>query len=143
VTGTNGTASQFYTLPTLASAISITATTAGVSSPAPFTETSVAGNAVNIVITNGSNQTGTAGTQLLQALTVHVTDQYNNPVAGVSVTFDDGGAGGVFSNPNPVVTDNTGSSSQMYTLPSNPGTITITAAAAGIAVPAVFTETGQ
>jgi protocatechuate 3,4-dioxygenase beta subunit len=143
VSGASGQVSQTYLLPTTAGTITITATASGVANPAVFTETSVAGNAVNIVISNGNNQTGTAGTQLLQALTVQVTDQYNNPVAGVSVTFDDGGAGGVFSNPNPVVTDNTGSSSQMYTLPPTPGTVTITATVAGIANPAVFTETGQ
>jgi protocatechuate 3,4-dioxygenase beta subunit len=143
VTGASGQVSQTYLLPTTAGTIPITATASGVANPAVFTETSVAGNAVNIVITNGNNQTGTAGTQLLQALTVQVADQYTNPVAGVSVTFDDGGAGGVFSNPNPVATDNTGSSSQLYTLPPTPGTVTITATVAGIANPAVFTETGQ
>jgi hypothetical protein len=72
-----------------------------------------------------------------------VTDQNNNPVAGVTVSFDDGGAGGAFSNPNPGVTDNTGSSTQLYTVPQTPGTVTITAVATGVSNPAIFTETGQ
>jgi protocatechuate 3,4-dioxygenase beta subunit len=143
VTGASGQVSQTYLLPTTAGTITITATASGVANPAVFTETSAAGNAVNIAITSGNNQSGAAGTQLLQALTVQVTDQYNNPVAGVSVAFSDGGAGGAFSNPNPGVTDNTGSSTQMYTLPATPGQVTVTATAAGIANPAVFTETGQ
>lgn len=77
------------------------------------------------------------------ALTVFVTDQYGNPVSGNSVTFVDGGAGGTFSNSNPVITGANGMASQFYTLPSSPGTVTINATAAGVASPAVFTETGQ
>jgi hypothetical protein len=77
-------------------------------------------------------------------LVVLVTDQYNNPVAGVNVTFSDGGAGGVFLYANPVVTGTNGTASQFYTLPAVPNeTVTITATAAGIANPAVFTEYGQ
>jgi protocatechuate 3,4-dioxygenase beta subunit len=79
---------------------------------------------------------------LPQALTVEVTDQYGNPVSGSSVTFSDGGAGGTFSNSNPVVTSSSGIASQFYTLPASPGTVTISASAAGL-TSAVFTETGQ
>ncbi len=141
VTGSSGTASLFYTLPLLATAISITATASGVSSPAVFTENSVAGPPTGIAVTGGNNQAGPAGTTLPQALTVLVTDQYHNPVSGVSVTFSDGGAGGGFGNPNPGVTDNTGSVTQLYTLPALTGTITITATANGVTNPATFTET--
>jgi protocatechuate 3,4-dioxygenase beta subunit len=139
-TGSNGTASQSYTLPTLASSITITATATGVSSPATFAETSVAGSATGIAITSGNNQAASAGMQLPQALTVVVTDQYNNPVSGVSVAFSDGGAGGAFANPNPGVTNSSGTVSQSYTLPIAAGTITITATATGVANPAVFAE---
>jgi hypothetical protein len=75
---------------------------------------------------------------------VQVTDQYANPVAGVNVSFNDNGAGGTFSNPNPVVTNSSGTASQMYTLP--PGshlTIYINATAAGVTNPAVFRELSQ
>ena len=139
-TGSNGTATQFYTLPTLASAISITATAAGVSSPAVFAENSLAGPAASIAVTGGNNQAGPAGTALQQALTVLVTDQYHNPVSGVSVSFSDGGAGGAFANPNPGVTNSSGIATQTYTLPPLAGTITITAAATGVTNPAVFAE---
>lgn len=96
-----------------------------------------------IRIYGGNNQFAPAGTQLPQALTVLVVDQYGNPVSGVSVAFSDGGAGGIFANPNPGVTDNTGTATQIYTLPATAGTVTINATASGVANPAVFTETGQ
>jgi adhesin/invasin len=143
VTGASGTAAQTYLLPSTAGTITISATANGVANPALFNETAGAGNAANIAITSGNNQFTTAGTQLPMNLTVLVTDQYNNPVAGVTVSFDDGGAGGAFSNPNPGVTDNTGSSTQIYTVPQTPGTVTITAVATGVSNPAIFTETGQ
>jgi hypothetical protein len=73
-----------------------------------------------------------------------VTDQYNNPVAGVNVTFSASSAGGTFSNGNPVVTGANGTASQFYTLPPVAGeTVYITAAAAGVTNPVVFTEYGQ
>jgi len=103
----------------------------------------VPGPATSVAITGGNNQSGTAGTPLPQALTVLVTDQYGNPVSGNSVAFSDGGAGGTFSNSNPVTTGSDGIASQMYTLPASPKTVTITAAATGVTSAAVFTETGQ
>jgi protocatechuate 3,4-dioxygenase beta subunit len=80
---------------------------------------------------------------LPQALTVLVTDPYGNPVPGVNVDFDDGGAGGSYAYTNPGITSSSGTVTQFYTLPPSPKTITITATATGVASPAVFTETGQ
>jgi protocatechuate 3,4-dioxygenase beta subunit len=74
---------------------------------------------------------------------VLVTDQYGNPVPGVSVAFDDGGAGGTYSYSNPSITSSSGTVTQFYTLPPSPGIITITATATGVGAPAVFTETAQ
>jgi len=142
-TAANGTATQVYTLPTLPSSITITATAAGISSPVTFTETSVAGPAANLTITGGNYQLAPAGTQLPGALTVQVTDQYGNPVAGVSVGFSDGGGGGSFSNPNPGTSDSTGTVTQFYTLPATPGGVTIAATAAGVSNPVYFFEQGQ
>jgi hypothetical protein len=144
VTGANGTATQSYTLPQAAGTVTITATATGLTQTAVFTETAVAGTAANIAITGGNNQTAPNGTQLPQALTVLVTDQYNNPVVGVNVTFSASSAGGTFSNGNPVVTGANGTASQFYTLPPVAGeTVSITATAAGVANPVVFTEYGQ
>ncbi|MBZ5666515.1 MAG: Ig-like domain-containing protein [Acidobacteriia bacterium] len=142
VTDANGHASTILRLPTSAATVNVTASSAGLKN-VTFVEYSVAGPAANIAITSGNNQSAPAGTQLLQALMVVVTDQYGNPVTGVSVAFDDGGAGGSFSNPNPVVTGSSGTATQFYTLPPSPGIVTINAAATGVSTPAVFTETGQ
>jgi adhesin/invasin len=143
-TNSLGQASESYTCSRTAGPVTITATAPGVTNPATFTATSASGPAASVIITNGNNQLDPDGTQLLQALAVQVTDQYANPVAGVNVSFNDNGAGGTFSNPNPVVTSSSGTASQMYTLP--PGshlTIYINAAAAGVTNPAVFRELSQ
>jgi outer membrane protein assembly factor BamB len=137
-----GLVSTILQLPTTVGKIVVTASSPGFRNVA-FNEYSVAGLAVDIDVTGGNNQTAPAGTQLPQALTVLVTDQYGNPVSGNSVTFSDGDAGGSFSNPNPVVTGANGVASEFYTLPSTPGTVAINAAAAAVANAAAFTETGQ
>jgi protocatechuate 3,4-dioxygenase beta subunit len=142
-TNGSGIATESYTLSPFTGSVTITATATGVNNPATFAETSVAGPAAYIYVISGNNQTAPAGTQLPQCLKVSVTDQYGNPVSGVNVGFDDGGAGGSFSGPNPVATNNSGNASEMYTLPASPGTVTINATAAGVSTPAVFTETGQ
>jgi protocatechuate 3,4-dioxygenase beta subunit len=141
ITNSTGNVSAQYTTGTKAMKVTITASTGGLHANA--VEYCVAGPAANIAITSGNNQSGTAGTQLPAALTVLVTDQYGNPVSGNNVTFDDGGAGGSFAYGNPVVTGTKGTASQLYTLPSSPGTITIKATATGITNPAVFTETAK
>ncbi len=142
VTGANGEASTILQLPTTVSTITATASSTGFKS-VTFAAYSVAGHAASVAVTSGNNQSATAGTQLPQALTVLVTDQYGNPVSGNSVAFSDGGAGGTFSNSNPVTTGSNGTATQLYTLPSSPGTVTINATASGVSNPAVFTETGQ
>jgi outer membrane protein assembly factor BamB len=142
ITGANGLASINLQLPTTVTKITVTASSSGLKN-ITYAENSVAGPAANIGITAGNNQSASAGTQLPQALVVVVTDQYGNPVSGNSVTFSDGGAGGTFSNPNPVVTGTNGTATQNYTLPATPGTVTIDATAAGVSSPAVFTETGH
>jgi hypothetical protein len=142
VTGANGLAGSYLTLPNTPATVTVTGSSAGLKNVS-FIEYSVAGSAANVAVTGGNNQAAPRGTQLPQALTVEVTDQYGNPVAGSSVTFSDGGAGGTFSNTNPVVTNTSGIASQIYTLPASPGTVTITATAAGVSASAIFTETGQ
>jgi hypothetical protein len=144
-TDANGLARTILQLPTTVATVTVKASPPpGLNlNNMPFTEYSVAGSAANIAITSGNKQFDPAGTQLPQALTVLVTDQYGNPVSGAPVTFDDGGAEGTFSNANPGVTGTNGTVTQFYTLPSSPGIVTITATATGVPNPAVFTETAQ
>jgi hypothetical protein len=141
VTNSIGVASTTLRLPTTVSTVTVTASSTGLQNM-NFVEYSVAGPAAQVAITGGNNQFAPAGTQLPQALTVLVTDQYGNPVPAVNVDFDDGSAGGTYAYSNPSVTSNSGTATQFYQLPPSPGTITITATA-GAANPAVFKETGQ
>jgi hypothetical protein len=144
VTGANGTAIVCYALPQTVTSVTVDATATGISGPAAFSESSVAGPAALLAITSGNRQIAPNGSQLPTALVVQVTDQYGNPVSGVSVAFSDNGAGGSFSNANPGTTASNGTVSQYYTLPAVPGeTDFISATAAGISNPATFTEYGQ
>jgi hypothetical protein len=142
VTDITGKASTSLKLPTTVSTVTVTATSSSFKN-VRFIEYSVAGAATKIAVTGGNNQTGSRGTQLPLALTVLVTDQYGNPVSGNSVAFSDGGAGGTFANPNPAPTSASGTATQLYTLPSTPGTVSISATATGVTTPAVFSETGN
>jgi hypothetical protein len=141
VTDANGFARIQLQLPTSVGTISVSGSSTGLKNIS-FVEYSVAGPAATIGVTGGNNQAAPAGTQLPQALTVLVTDQYGNPVLGNAVTFSDGGAGGTFAS-NPVTTGSNGTASQFYTLPPSPGAVTIDASAAGVANPAVFSESAQ
>lgn len=142
VTDSTGMARTSLQLPSTPAMVTVSATSAGLNK-ITFIEYSVAGAAAAIGITSGDSQSGTAGTQLAQALMVMVTDQYGNPVSGNSVAFDDGGIGGTFADPNPGLTSSSGSVSQHYTLPSTPGSVAITAAASGVNSAVLFTETSN
>jgi adhesin/invasin len=141
VTDITGKAGTSLKLPTTISTVTVTATSGTFTTR--FFEYSVAGAATKIAVTGGNNQTGSRGTQLPLALTVLVTDQYGNPVTGNNVAFSDGGKGGTFANPNPAPTSASGTASQLYTLPSTPGPVSISATATGVTTPAVFSETGN
>ncbi len=135
-----GLATVNYTLPHVAKTGFAVTASSGTATQATFRETSLAGQPAAIATNGGNNQTGTRGTQLPKALVAKVTDQYSNPVPNVIVTFTDNGANGTFNPPNPT-TNSAGNASTMYTLPSNPGTFTITASVNGQSVN--FTETGK
>jgi len=148
VTDATGMARTYLQLPPTAATVTVTASSPG-SPGGPslesvnYVEHAVTAIATKISITSGNNQSAAAGTQLPQALTVLVTDQFGNPFSGNSVTFSDSGAGGTFSNGNAVVTGTDGKATQSYTLPPVAEIVNIAATAAGVSNPAVFTETGQ
>lgn len=142
VTDSTGVARTTLQLPTTVSAITVTASSAGFKN-VTFPENSVAGPAASVAVSSGNNQSGLVGSQLPQSLTVLVTDQYGNTISQVPVAFDDGGAGGSFSNNNPFLTNYAGIATQVYTLPTKAGVVSINATVTGVTNPAVFTETAQ
>jgi hypothetical protein len=64
----------------------VTATTAGVP-PVIFTVMGVAGPPARLVKLDGDLQSGLKGSPLKVAPTIRLTDKFNNPIAGVPVTF--------------------------------------------------------
>lgn len=137
ITASNGQASTTYTLPLVAKTITVTASCGSVS--VRVTEKSVAGAPAMVNIIQGNNQTAHPNNKLPKNLIVSVTDQYGNGISGLTVAYTDNGAGGTFSNPNPVTTA-TGQATTSYTTPGVTGTVTINATY-GTLSPAVFTET--
>jgi hypothetical protein len=138
-----GLASVNYTTSTTAGALhgKVTATTAGFHSLL-FFETVTPGPASNIAAVSGNGQSALPNTPLAQPLVVKVTDQYGNVVSGISVAFNDGGAGGIFS-ANPISTSSNGEASVNYTTSANAGSVTIRATATGVSTQTSFTLTVQ
>jgi Bacterial Ig-like domain (group 1) len=136
ITNSTGLATTSYTTGTKSGTADITASTTGVKS-AVFKESVLAGPPASTAIYSGNNQTVKAGEKMADRLKVIVEDQYANPVSGVSVTYNDGGAGGSFSS-SPTTTSSAGIAETFYTAPNQTGTVTVTASAPGLA-PVLFT----
>jgi len=129
-TNSSGVASTTYTTGTKSGAIEITASSSGLTSVV-FKETVLAGPPAALNIDSGNNQTVKPGTAAPKELEVMIQDQYGNPASHISVSYSDGGAGGSFS-ANPVSTNTKGIAGTRYTTPPTPGTVTVTASAAGL-----------
>ncbi len=128
-TGATGTASVSYTLPTAARSITLQATYSTIA--VNIGVKSVAGPAAHQSIVAGNNQTAHPSSPLARPLAVKVVDQFGNPVAGLSVSFSDNGAGGSFSSPT-AITTGSGQASVTYTTPSQTGLVGITASVSNI-----------
>src|SRR5205807_83510 len=77
-----------WTLARAAGANTLTATSTGLNgSPVTFTANAIAGAATSIAVSAGNNQSAAVGTAVATPPAVIVQDQFNNPVAGVAVTF--------------------------------------------------------
>jgi Bacterial Ig-like domain (group 1) len=137
ITNSSGIATTSYKLPTTPGTYTVTGSSSGYA-PATFTETATGTSAKTLTVNGGNNQTGVVSTTLPTPLTVLATSG-GVVVSGLSVTFRDNKAGGVFS-PNPAITNSSGIASTSYTLPSTPGTITINAGNVNYST-ATFTET--
>jgi Bacterial Ig-like domain (group 1)/Invasin, domain 3 len=129
-TDSSGFASTSYTTGKKSGVVAITASVAGLT-PVIFKETVLAGPAASLSLYSGNNQTVKAGTATTKLLQVIVKDQYGNPVAGISVSFNDGDSGGSFL-PDPVATSSSGIAGTRFTAPTEIGAVNVTASSAGL-----------
>jgi hypothetical protein len=138
VTDSKGRAQTFYSSGTKSGAIAITVTSGALHQG--MSETVLPGPATAMTIVSGNSQKAAAGTTLPTKLTAKVVDQYNNGIPGLSVTFSDGGVGGVITT-SPAITDAQGRAIVSYTLPQTPQMVHVTASSGVGSV--VFTVTAQ
>src|SRR6266480_5662322 len=135
-----------WTLATAAREDTLTAT-AGVlaGSPVKFTATGTAGDAGSIAVNGGNGQSATVGTAVLTDPSVIVRDQFNNPVAGVSVTFAAAAGSGTVVPTTPVTTNASGIATvTSWTLGTKADTNTLTAVSSGLnGSPVIFKATGR
>ncbi len=103
------------------------------------------GPAATITMLAGDGQTATAGTSVEIPPAVLVTDQHDNPVPGVPVTFTVTAGGGAVNPTTPVISDAFGVAAvTSWTLGMEAGVNTLEAAAEGlIGSPVTFTATGE
>jgi len=140
VTNSSGQAQVSVTLGTTPGAVGITASVTGVSPAVVFGATSTAREPAALTVVSGNNQTAAAGSALADALTVKVTDQYGNPVPGITVNFSvTAGAASLSSGTATTASD--GKTQVNVTLGTAPGTVTISASVTGVSPAQTFTAT--
>ncbi len=100
-------------------------------------------NPTNLTLVGGNGQTATVNTAVAVAPSVRVTDQFNNPVAGVSVDFAVTGGGGSVVGGNATTNASGIAAVTSWTLGTGAGANTLSATSAGLAgSPVGFTATG-
>ncbi|HXT17405.1 MAG TPA: Ig-like domain-containing protein [Gemmatimonadaceae bacterium] len=104
-----------------------------------ISETATAGAAAAIAAVSGGGQTDTVGHALKSAFVVKVSDQFNNPVSGTTVSWSRTGAGALSAATSTTGSD--GTASIRYTLGGTPGSETISASVSGVSSPVSFTAT--
>jgi adhesin/invasin len=125
-TDDQGQALTSLTLSHVVGPVTVTATADGITTPVTFGETGVADAPATLVASGGNNSSGPAGTELADPFTVTVTDQFGNPVSGVTVTWTT--TAGVLS-AGTSRTGITGAAPILLTLPATPGPVTVTGTA--------------
>ena len=136
-TNSAGQVSETFRANTVAGSYAVTATATGASSPANFTLTNTAQTTNDtIAVTSGSGQSATVNTVFTNVLVATVTDQFGNPVAGMSVNFaaPTSGASGSFSNSSGGIagmTNSAGQLSESFSANTVAGSYTVAATATG------------
>jgi hypothetical protein len=121
----------------------VTATTAGAGTPAPFDLTNSAGVPAAISAVSGAGQSATVTTGFAGRLVAKVVDAVGNPVAGVTVTFAGpvSGAGVTFPAGATATTDASGQAGVTVTANVKAGSFVVTATTAGVAGGSAFALT--
>ena len=142
-TGINGQASLPVSADTTPGGYSVTATASGVSTSTPFALTNTVGAAATLTVVSGGSQSATAGAAFTNPLVAVVTDQYGNPVSGVTVTFagPSSGAGVSFPSGTTATTAANGQASISVAANTTAGGYTVTATAVGVSAPVTFSLT--
>jgi hypothetical protein len=86
-TDSDGQASVTAKADTVAGSYSVTASVAGVTTPASFGLTNTPGAPTSVAVVSGSGQSATVAQGFASPLVAVVEDPYGNPVPGVSVSF--------------------------------------------------------
>ena len=140
----SGIATSQWTLGQSAGSQSASATLSGAGgSPLSFTATASAGAAAFIAKAGGDAQTGIITTMLTNPLLARATDQFNNPVSGVSVTWQ---VTSGMATPMPASgnTASNGEAQTIVTLGGTAGPIIIQAMSAGLSgTPLDYSATAQ
>jgi hypothetical protein len=121
VTDNSGVVLTFVDLGPSVGDVEVSATGYGLQgSPATFTLTAVASNAVNIQKISGDGQEGTVGQALENAIVIRATDAYGNPVENTQIHFEvDPSYGSV--EPTTAMTDTSGYAQTNWTLGTTTG----------------------
>ncbi len=151
-TNASGVATAAFTANGISGSETVTAAAAGLSTPANFVLTNLAGPPATITATSGTPQTAAIDTAFAP-LVATVLDVDSNPVSGVQVTFTGPATGlasaaGTFANGTATETDTTNASgvATSTTFSANGttgGPYTVTATVAGLSTPANFSLTNR
>ena len=101
-------------------------------SPAIFTAIGEENPAYRVVYRSGNNQTGVAGQQLAESVSVRVMDQSDNPVKNVDINFSVTFGGGNVVNSQPVETNAYGVANSTVIVGNQAGTNLIAASSLGL-----------
>ena len=144
LTGTNGQAGSVWNMPIVAGPL--TATVSLVNNPSAtvtFTAVALTAPPQQLIKLSGDSQRGSVSAQLADPLVMVVTDQYNNGIPGIPMTFAVAAGGGSISATN-AVTDASGRVSVTWTLGANEAqsqAVSVTTATALAGSPTLFSAT--
>src|SRR5439155_418650 len=131
-TDVNGHSQTFRTLGVLigTQTTTATATIGATATTVTFSISATAAGASQMTAAGGEGQTGTVGTTLPTQLAVRVADLFNNPVAGVTVTWTPASGSGAVTPPTST-SNASGVASTAWTLGTQAGSQTVQATGAG------------